>query len=328
MVALIAIIEGIVGGRAGLVDPVALEWRYAAKGLQGRGKTAEVLCLGDSLIKFAVAAPVLAERNGCRASNHAVPAAPALASHLALRAALDAGARPRVVVVSYAPFLLMPGFQLNRSFLPEVVGPGTCLDLAWTGANPELAGALLLARLVPSIRHRDRLRRGAGRLVGEHAPRPRTRRPDLWLPGGDESVFDQFYPTDWRAAPEHERQIDRLATLAAAHGAAVLWVMPPIGPPTRQEWDALGLSARYAAFAASVQARHANLTIIDARALPTAPEDRLDPLHLNRRGAAAFTARLAPWLEPAHLAQAPRWVDLADPPDRDPLLIRAEGSVQ
>ena len=335
MLALVALIEGAIAARRDLADPVAIEWRHRAGAVRGRGARAEVLGLGDSLAKYAIDAPALGRALGRPAANHAVLAAPAAASYFALRDALDAGARPRLVVVSYAPFLLRPGYRLNRAFLPEISGLGACLDLARADADPALAGSLALARLVPSARHRDPLRAAAGRRLGlgDPPPRPRTRRPDLWLPGrggGDESAYDCFYADAWEPGPAHAGYVDRLMALAGAHGATVAWVMPPVAAPIRREWAALGLDDRYGRFAADVLARHANLVVVDGRALPVGDADLRDPLHLNARGAAAFTARVAAALGPGRPADAPRWVDLAATnPGADPgSLLGAAGRVQ
>ena len=332
MIALVALIEVGIGARPDLAAPVALEWRYGAKAIPRRARQAEILCLGDSLIKFGINPSVLERHLGRRVSLHAVPAAPAAASYFTLRTAIEAGARPRVVVVDYAPFLLLPGYRLNHQFLPEVAGLRDYLDLAWTGPDGELGGSLAMARLVPSVRHRDGLRARVAKRVGWSATRPpRTRRPDLWLPGDNEAVFDWFYPTDWVAGAEHRRYVERLIALARDHGATVVWLLPPIGDPIRAEWDRLGLTARYRAFVASVQARFPNLVVLDAHDLPTPKIDRLDPLHLNPAGAEAFTARLAALLDPARLAHGPRMIDLASinpalPPVRP--LIRAVSIVQ
>lgn len=322
MVVLVASIEAALATRRDLADPVAIQWRHRAGAVRGRGARAEVLCLGDSLAKYAIAAPTLEGHLGRPAANHAVLAAPAAASYFALRDAIGSGARPRVVLVSYAPFLLVPGYRLNRAFLPEMSGLLACLDLARAEADPALAGSLALARLVPSVRRREPLRAAARRLIGGDPPRPpRTRRPDLWLPGGgDESIYDWFYAPAWAAGAEHARYVDRLLTLAGEQGATVAWVMPPVAPSIRDEWDALGLSDRYARFAASFQVRHPNLVVLDGRSLPVAAADLLDPLHLNARGAEAFTARVAEALGPARLAAGPRWVDLR-PPSPPPVVV-------
>ena len=332
MVALVALIEVWVGTRRNLADPVALEWRYGAKAIPKRARFSEILCLGDSLIKFGIAPATLEARLGRRVSLHAVPAAPAAASYFALRAAIDAGARPRVVVVDYAPFLLLPGYRLNQQFLPEVAGLKDCLDLAWTGEDGELGGALTLARLVPSIQHRNGLRTRVAKGVGWSAiAQPRTRRPDLWLPGDNEAVFDWFYPTAWRAGDDHRHYVERLMTLAHDHSATVVWLLPPISDPIRSEWDRLGLTARYRALVASVQERFSNLIVLDAQDLPVPPANRLDPLHLNPAGAEAFSDRLADYLTPDRLARGPRWVGLTTPdPDRPRVepLIRTASVVQ
>ena len=316
MVALVALIECAIGNRHDLVDPVAMQWRYRARAIERRAARAEVLCLGDSLIQYGIDAPVLARRLGREVGNHAVVAAPAAGSFFALHAAIEAGARPRLVVVDYAPFLLLPGYRLNRSFLPEMAGLGACLDLAWAAADPELAGNLTLGWMVPSVRTRAGARKWLTAQVAATAPaRPaRTRRPDLWLPGENEAVFDWFYPPTWQPGVDHERYVDRLLDLAAGLGATVVWLMPPVGASIRREWDALGLTDRYTRFAASVQARHPNLVVLDARAIPVTAADLLDPLHLNRPAAEAFTARVAEHLDPDRIGRGPRWINLEATP--------------
>ena len=312
MLALVAAVEAAVGAWPNGADPIAREWRAGYRAVRGRAPGAEVLCLGDSLIRFGVDVPRLERRLGRRVAGFARTAAPAAASYFALRAAVEAGARPRLVLVDYAPFLLRPGYRLNRRYLPEAGGLRDALDLAGSMRDPEAAGALLLGRLAPTVRGRDHIRGLLGRRAGI-APARKSPGPDdragLWLPNADRSVLDWFYPRDWECGPDHRAYVERLVELAGRHGATVAWLLPPIAPEVRAEWAALGLDARYDRFAAALQARFANLIVVDARAFPTAEADRLDPIHLGPRGAAAFTDRLADLL--AAPGPAPRWAEMS-----------------
>ncbi len=313
MVALIVALEVFVGARREFADPVALEWRGGAKAIQSRSRPTDVICLGDSLIKHGIAAPVLAARLGCSVRNFAVPAAPASSSYFALKHAIEAGARPRLVLVSYAPFLLLPGYRLNRQYLPETATAADSLDLAWAARDPGLGGALLLGQLVPTVRNRVYLRTRIARVTGTMATGPNTPagRHDLWLPGGNQAVFDWFYPTAWKPGDDHRRYVERLIDLAEGHGATVVWLIPPLGDAIRAEWQARGLDARYTRFAAGVQERFPRLVVIDARTFPLDESDRADPLHLTQQGAERFTAEVAEVL--ADLPQQPRWIGLSSP---------------
>ena len=290
MVTLVVLIEVGIGKRPDLADPVALEWRYGAKAIPKKACDAAILCLGDSLIKFGIAPSTLEARLGRRVTLHAVPAASASASYFALRSAIDAGARPRVVVVDYAPFLLLPGYRLNHQFLPEVAGLRDCLDLAgwdrmaswaerwrWPGSSHRSGTATVCGPGWRSMSAGPRLiPRGPN---GPTSGCPATTR---------RSLTGSIQPP-WQPGADHRHYIERLLTLANDHGITVAWLMPPIGDPIRGEWDTLGLIDRYRAFVASVQTRFPDLVVLDAHDVPVPPADRLDPLHLNPAGAVAFT---------------------------------------
>ncbi len=315
MIALVVAVEVFVGLRRDLADPVGLEWRGGDKAIRGRAKQADVLCLGDSMMKYGISASVLEARLGRRVANFAMTAAPASASYFALSHAIEAGARPRLILVDYAPFLLLPGYQLNQRYLADAFDLKDSLDLAWSSADFEVGGAMLLSQFVPTVHNRDSLRARAKR----NWPKPpeagkAQRRPDLWLPGGNQEVYGWFYPPAWECGPDHQLYVERLIDLAARHGATVVWLMTPVGDPIRKEWKTLDLDARYTRFAEAIQARFANLVVIDGREVPLDDSDRTDPLHLSRRGAEAFTERVADHL--GRISRGSPWVDMNSSPRR------------
>ena len=68
-----------------------------------------ILCLGDSLAKDGLVSAVLTATTGVPTYNLSAPAAPAPMTECLFRRALDAGARPRAIVLELKPSLLAGG---------------------------------------------------------------------------------------------------------------------------------------------------------------------------------------------------------------------------
>ena len=83
----------------------AESWRLRGSGAFGF-LGAEVLAFGDSMVEFGVLPGVIAERSGLRAINLAVHDGSPAVSYFLLRRALEAGARPRAIVVDFMPHQL------------------------------------------------------------------------------------------------------------------------------------------------------------------------------------------------------------------------------
>jgi hypothetical protein len=88
-------------------DRTLFEWR--ATGIAARGeevKRSEVLCFGDSLVKYGIYPPILEASLGRSAFNLAVQGCPPPVSYFLLRRALDGGARPKAVIVDVHAMVL------------------------------------------------------------------------------------------------------------------------------------------------------------------------------------------------------------------------------
>ena len=110
MIALIGVVETAIALAAPrLRDPVSFSWVYAAEAAKHRAPGSGILCLGDSLAKDGLVSAVLTATTGVPTYNLSAPAAPAPMTECLFRRALDAGARPRAIVLELKPSLLAGG---------------------------------------------------------------------------------------------------------------------------------------------------------------------------------------------------------------------------
>src|SRR5262249_14227393 len=84
----------------GLMTYVALNARYAVDQTRTLDDC-QVLCLGDSQVKFGIDPWTIEGGSGFRARNLAIASSPTPTSYLLLRRALDAGARPSAILVGH-----------------------------------------------------------------------------------------------------------------------------------------------------------------------------------------------------------------------------------
>jgi len=346
MVALVVVLEVSLVRQERFLTEHAACWR--AKGLAASREAAacEVLCLGDSQVEFGVLPRVIEARLGAdaRAYNLALHAGPPAATYFLLRRALDAGAKPRAVVVDFTPRQLArpPGHDEPRHAWPDLASPGEAIDLASSTADPDLATEIWAGQVVASTKSRHEIRASIVKaLAGQgFSFRPVTRlvrrnwQSNLGahvLPEGGrtEAVPD---PTSsdlfdaWSCDPATARYVDRFLRLACARGIAVFWLLPPISPEFQARRDRLGLEAPYDAFLRARQAEFPGLVVVDGRHSGYGVSLFVDAIHLDRRGATALSDDLARRL--AGPEGGPRWSELAPPhvADHAPLVEDLEES--
>lgn len=313
MLVILVVIEGYIKNHPGRFGhPWGHDWRHGRRAAGREAPGCQVLCFGDSLVKQSVIPQVLERRLGGRVYNLALGAGPPPASYFLLRRALEAGARPRAVLVDFIPHLLAEGPRFSEQLLPEVASLRDCLDLGWTSADPGLFASIALARVLPSVRDRFEIRSnalGALQGLGIAASRhlllvasarnwkvnqgamvaPRANRS----PGDDAPHASALYPASWQCAPVNETYVRRFLDLAGSRDIQVFWLIPPFSPEVHSRREQLGLEARYTRFVESIQADYPNLVLIDARRSGYGPEVHADALHLDRQGAEVFSADLA-----------------------------------
>ncbi len=159
MLALVVVVEASIAGmRDDLVRPLGESWRFAAKAAETRAPGCDVLCFGDSLVKYGVLPKVIEAKVGLRAYGLASSGGTAPSAFFLLRRALDAGARPRAIVVDFASLMAADDGPPKLLNYPELATARDCLDLARTSNAPDFFGEAMVACLLPSARYRFEIR--------------------------------------------------------------------------------------------------------------------------------------------------------------------------
>ena len=300
---------------------VAADWwevRRSAGGAAAVG--AEILCLGDSLIKTGVAPAALEARLDRSAYNLAALAAPTPATYAVFRRALAAGARPRAIVLdANEPQLWGSYYRSWASGWAELLEPAEALQLARDDDDLGFFGLYLVHHLVPSARFRDDIRAAilgwvAGYPTDTLAPWPevlerhyrrnrggfvfpvlRTEDAPELFPDGELPAFESSlcYRTGPFARPTNLVYLDRIITLAASRGITVFFVIPPFHPGVLAVRERLGLEAQYVTLIKRVCDRYGNVVVVDGRHAGFDDDVFIDSCHMNIRGASAFSHALA-----------------------------------
>lgn len=313
MIALIAFVElGIVlRNEVRLTERIPYRWAYAGRAASGAEATgADVLCLGDSQILLGVVPSLIEERSGLTAFNLAVPGGQPPSTYVLYRRALEAGARPKTIVVGFFPGLLSINGVMNLQQWPELLDTRETMALALHAESPPLFIRVTMAHLLASTRKRDEIRaRILGGLRGEpnethqivlaHRRNWEVNRGAQVAPADEafvdvvgEAIQEAVPARRWRPDPVNALYIERLLTLAASRGTTVAWVMPTISPAWQSHRDASGLDDDYERYARSLLTRHPNLVVVDGRRSGYDMSAFRDAFHLERRGAAALSADL------------------------------------
>jgi hypothetical protein len=334
MVVLLAAIEGAVARHdRSLATGTDACYRSVARAAATEAPGCEILCFGDSQVKMGVLPAVLAARAGRRAYNLAIVGGQPAASFHAFRRALAAGARPVAVLFNCKANILASNYEWSLAQLSELIDLRGALDLARVARGVGDCAQVGLARVLPSYRHRLALR-GCVRaaLRGEGEPAWRSVAPLLrnWEANRGAMVnapnpeyrgsyraqdVPSLFPDRWEIDRVNAAYIRRFLALARSHGIRVYWLLPPLAPAIQSAREGLGLDEPYLRFVRSVQRRDPSVTVIDGRHSGYEHAVFVDPGHLDRRGAAAFTAALADVLRREATAgreRPSRWVRLPD----------------
>jgi hypothetical protein len=334
MIGLIVVIECFVGRNwLDFSDQVSLSWRFSAEAARTEAAGSQLLCLGDSLVKHGLIPSVIAEESGLRTLNLSAARAPALMTYFLFRRALDAGARPDVIIINAKPAVLIGGPDFNARYFQEVLTLREWVELFQITKRSSFMISMLVGRLLPSLRCRLEIRSNLLSALRGETDRLHDINRTLWRNwtvncGAHIADLDSRY--EEKVTPEVARRmqtdifyvdrmnaqaIERLLQLAAKRNIPVFWLLTPLTTGLQACRDQSGSEAGYERFVRSAQSRYPQtLTVLDARRGAYPPWFFVDSTHLNGRGGIALSRAVATTLkaERGQLARAtvPRWITL------------------
>ena len=291
-----------------------MDWAVGVRDSENNCRGEDILCFGDSMLKFGLSPILLAERLGCSVRSVALLDGNPASSYFLFRRAILAGAKPKIVFVDYQPECLYQEAErlASRAQWRALLSLSECWELAKEFHDPSFFTRTVAQIAVPSFGGRIELRSGLlhslqGKPcpnIEENAKLARNRVVNLGgliLPEQPQfngeipaDYFDKvMFPAHWMNRPEHTVFVERFMRLAAEHGIRVYWVLPPNAPKLQKIRDDIGLTARYDSFVRSVQERYSNLSVIEARHSGFERDVFVDPVHLNRQGAWKLSAAVA-----------------------------------
>lgn len=312
-----------------VIAPWHWDWRHAGRAATGPAAKADLLCFGDSLMKFGLLPKVVEHATGRPTYNLSVALGQTPSSYFLLRRALRAGAKPSAVLIDAAPVMLSenPCEPRHLRQWPELLNTAELLDLAWSLRDPNFFTATALAELLPSLRARDEVRTA---LTDASKGLPSTRRPfaesfrrNTRVNRGANAMTASTLQGDLTANcrmlfgrfacdPLNAAYLDRFFRLAAEHQIPVYWVITPATAEVEQMCQVSGFDAAWTAFVKAMQERHPNVTVLDGRRSGYGRDLYcIDSIHLNHIGGSALSAEIASILG---RGAGSRWVTL--PPYR------------
>ncbi len=340
MLGLVLLVESFIArNETSFRNPWGWDWFLTDKAARRQVKDCDVLCFGDSLMKFGVAPRVIEQRADLKTYNLAVSAGQVPGSYFLLRRALESGAKPRAVILDTIPHLLAEGLGSNAMIWPELVSMRDCLELSLRARDADFFAATSLAKLLPSVRDRAEIRTsilaafrgepppikgGIGTCIrnwkvnrGAQVMAHNANRP----PGDVEGFGSALFPDSWRANPLNTHYLREFFRLAESHNIQVYWLLPPLGEEVQRRREAKGRDAEYGAFVDAVRSKHPRVIVLDARRAGYGDAVHIDPIHLDSLGASSLSRDLATILrrEPDGLTS---WIELPkyrEPPSNVPV---------
>jgi hypothetical protein len=334
-------------------------WAFSKRASKSIAPRTDILFFGTSLIKFGVLPKAVESATGLSAYNLAANSGHMPTSYFLFKRALDAGARPKAVVVDCedAPVWeevrdqQAEALRVNLRNWPELLDLRECLDLSWNARDADFLTTMLVSRVLPSFKARFDIRKSilgafkghylaaSGRTMvylrnwnvnlGAYVMPPTFTLKSIrdLFPLPPEDAGDPFAEGKWSRNRLTERYTRRFLELAAAHDIPVFWLLPPIPPREVIARRAIGLDRYFDDLARSAQQIYPNVTVIDGTRSNYTPDTFYDDAHLNSKGSVAFSESLAFVLAQslATRGRRPRWIWLPDyaPSDR-PTNLRFE----
>ncbi len=311
MIALVVSVETFLARhRHEYMDFISVSWALSGQEARGEAVGSEVICLGDSELKFGLSPLVIERITGKRTYNLAVAAGRAPSTYFLLRRALEAGAKPRVVIVDFEPTFLFQPAQLQANLWAEMLEVRDMIALARSARDVRYLGQVVMARLLlsdrywasirektqnslqnrdASVKHdvaaiRRNLIQNRGALIMPHEPRESAS-----IDHNDKNLF----PTELQCHPVNWRYVRWFLELAESHQIQVFWVIPPVAPAVHENRERLGINSQTTRMIESMVKRFRHLTVVDGRRSGFVESLFSDgTIHLDEHGAIALSAGL------------------------------------
>ncbi len=321
-----------------LTTLVASNWQLEGKAPQRYAAKSEILCFGDSMVKFGVQPRVLGPSLGRSVYNFALYCGPPETSFYQLRRAFDAGAKPAAVLVDFQPEIMMcDALKVTSRTIPEILGFSELFDLCWTAKDFDRLGEFFVARVFASSRKRFEIRAAYTAAISGQSASIRERliavkrnwkvnrgaevlpkNPNYHGEIPDSGAYPSMFWTPWKANELSAIYLERFLSLAAKHQVPVFWLLQPNATEVNARRDQSGYNAQYDAFVRRYQDQYPQLSVIDGRHVDYPASYFTDPVHLDRSGATAYSLGIADVLRPflGSGSVANRWQTLPDRRDR------------
>jgi len=305
-------------------------WSATALQVKKVARGRDVLCFGDSMIKYGLIPRVLCERTGRSAFNLGLVGGSAPSTYFLLRRALEAGARPSTIVVDFSRELLQFEPESKTRALPwaDLLNLREVLEFSSAARNLDLFAGISLSRLLPSLKNRDGARPFVqARLRGENPNWDfaalqirRNCNANLGAMVNVKAVFQDFpapsvahtQAPSWQPHPTNLHFLHRFFELATKRGIEVVWLLPPVSPGTQRIWDASGEERLFESFVRSVLKQYSPMIVVDARHAGYEASVFHDATHLDRDGAMALSGSVADLLRHGDIGppRTSRWITL------------------
>jgi hypothetical protein len=343
MLAIVAAFESYVAAHGEAFSEFsAADWRLTARAASHEARDADVLCFGDSLLKFGLLPEGIGRRTGLSSFNLSVLGGQAASSYYLLRRAIESGARPRAILLDCQDLPSKPIFPDVRGLglaphvrcWPELLGVREAAELARSGRDASFFGTILARTLLPSYNARREVKSGLGQFIRKGdttAWRQQRAQERNWRVNRGTLVMASKpkNPTkitpdrmaepweEWSPDPVTSDYLRKFLAMATGAGIRVFWVIPPTSPEHEGLRVKTGQHAYYTRLAKGLRAEFPGLVVIDGRSPGYGRGVFIDDSHLDRVGAVAFTDDVAEALARGMTAggEATGWVAL--PPFRE-----------
>jgi hypothetical protein len=330
MLAMVAAIEATIAARhLDFTTIWADDWRRSAVAATRQARGRDVLCLGDSLVKFGVLPKEIEATTGLRSYNLAINAGTMPSSYFLLRRALESGARPRAIVADFC--VLMQPHRPDGAIrlYPELATVRDCLDLAWTARDPGFLSAALLGKLLPSYKDRFEIRESVKAALDGRRASPWPVQSAIWTawktqdgaqpmpsyglgPFPNPGLVADLSPDHWECDPINAAYFEKFLALAGSRKIPVFWLIPPLSPEVHARRALHKSDDAYDRFVRAALGRHPGVVVLDARRSGYDNSLYIDVIHLGQQGAKVLTRGLATLVRDRLEGRgpSPRWVEM------------------